>query len=278
MTAQRTFSSSSVPILNVWTDLKRGNDMTQTSALPRRRRRARNTGAVKAALYIIMVFCMVAGTSVFFEVADVRVSGNADYSQQDIINAADIRIGSNLLFLNQAAVKSRVMNALPYVDDVAITRRAPSTVVLTISESIPLAYVELDGAMFIIDKRCKILGKSDMSGVGDLIRVEDIKPIKPSVGHKIAAGVEEASKLEYLTELLGLFSRREMDGSVSSVDAAFEANISFEYMGRFKVSLGKHEKLEYKLELLQSVIEKIDASAKGTIDLSEDREAHFIPS
>ena len=244
---------------------------------PRKRRRGVLKMLIKPLLAVLIIFCLLLGLSVFFQVSEVRVTGNTYYTDEQIIRASGINEGDNLVFLSFGAVTLRMMNQLPYVDEITVTRRAPATVVISVVESSPTAVIAYGDDWYVLGKNCRVLGRTDDAGAATLIEVAGLSPVKPSVGAQLTAEKGESSKLEYLSDLLGQLTRLDMDRQVTRVDLSSLANVSFDYMGRFKVLLGKHQRLEYKLELLATVVESKNAGERGTIDLSNDGVAHFIP-
>ena len=244
---------------------------------PRKRRRGGLRIIIKPLLVLLIIFCLVLGLSVFFQVSEVRVTGNTYYTDEQIIRASGINEGDNLVFLSFGTVTLRMMNQLPYVDEITVTRRAPATVVISVVESSPTAVIAYGDQWYVLGKNCRVLGRTDDAGAATLIEVRGLNAAKPDVGAQLSAEKGEASKLEYLSDLLGQLTRLDMDRQVTCVDLSSLTNVSFDYMDRFKVLLGKHQRLEYKLELLATVAESKTAGERGTIDLSNDGVAHFIP-
>ena len=63
---------------------------------------------------------------------------------------------------------------------------------------------------------------------------------------------------------------------LNKYDAA--ARITMQYMGRFQVEFLWDADFNYKLDYLAAVVEKLEANEKGTIDMTQDGKASFIPS
>lgn len=245
--------------------------------LPRKRRRGILGIIIKPLIVLLIIFCLILGLSVFFQISEVRVTGNTYYTDEQIIKASGINEGDNLIFLSFGTVTLRMMNQLPYIDEITVTRRAPATVVISVVESSPTAVIAYGDQWYVLGRNCRILGRTDDAGAAALIEVTGISPAKPAVGSELTTSNGEDSKLEYLSDLLGQLTRLGMVKQVSRVDLTSISNVSFDYMNRFRVLLGKRQRLEYKLELLETVAETKNAGERGTIDLSNDGVAHFIP-
>ena len=221
--------------------------------------------------------CHAGGISVFFKVSNIIVKGNSRYSSEQIILSSEIEIGESLFFINTFKATSKLFSTLPYIDEAKINRKLPDTIVISVEEAYPLATVCVSGNYYIIDKNCSILEKTDYSGSIGTIAITGIEPILPTVGGKLELQQPDNAKINYLTELLGLILEKELHKSISEIDATSIANITFRYMERFTVELGKHERLEQKLDKLESVLQYISQTETGKILLVNDREPRFIP-
>ena len=243
----------------------------------RRRKRKKRGIIFKPLAYLLMIAAMAIGIGVFFKISHVEVAGNTMYTSDEIIAASGIRTGDSLFFINNFQATGHIIDSLPYVDEATFSRKLPGTIVIGITESYPLASLRLGDNYYIIDKKCKILEKTDYSGSIGTIAIWGVTPILPAVGDKIAAGQDKLIEIEYLTELMTLILERNMQSDISEIDVTNVSNITFRYMERFTIEMGKHERLEYKLELLESVMEETGPGETGVIDLKKDREAHVIP-
>ena len=65
---------------------------------------------------------------------------------------------------------------------------------------------------------------------------------------------------------------------VQVIDLSDAARITMQYMGRFQVEFLWDADFNYKLDYLAAVVEKLEANEKGTIDMTQDGKASFIPS
>ncbi len=224
-----------------------------------------------------MIAAMLAGVSVFFKVSNIVVEGNDRYSSEQIIFSSGIKTGESLFFINTFKATSKLFSTLPYIDEAKISRKLPDTIVISIEEAYPLASVCVSGNYYILDKSCSVLEKTDYSGSIGTIAITGLEPILPTVGGKLELRKPDGAKINYLSELLGLILENRLYENISEIDATSIANIAFRYMDRFTVELGKHERLDYKLDKLDSVLQYISEVETGIILLVNDREPRFIP-
>ena len=107
-------------------DVKK-TDMKSETNVKRVRRRNR-----WLPLYIAVVLVLTAGvgvalsTTVFFNVENIVVTGEAEqYTVTDIVKAADVCSGDNLIKLNTDEVAKRVYDNLIYIETVDVQKKFP---------------------------------------------------------------------------------------------------------------------------------------------------------
>lgn len=208
---------------------------------------------------------------------EYRVTGNGLYTAEEIIAASGIEEGDNLFFINRISTGSRIISKLPYVEYATVNRYLPNRLVIEITESSAMAWVEAEEEKWSIDRGCKLLARVEDSDAAVLIEVDGIAAIAPEVGETIAPGEAEMPKVNYLSEILRRMSALNMTGDVARIDMSDVSNPSFEYLGRFTVKLGGNEDLDYKFQLLVTAVQELKEGDSGTLDLSlsKDKRAHL---
>ena len=101
--------------------------------------------------------------TVFFRVEFVEVEGNARYSEEQILEAAHINMGENLILTQKDVIVQRLYDTLPYIDSVTVKKRFPTTLRLVITETAPAAVIatEDESSWWLMDGKGKILEQID---------------------------------------------------------------------------------------------------------------------
>ena len=248
----------------------------------RKRKKQKSGGArgfiFSSVSFIVICAALVFGMSVFFRVSNIEVVGADRYTQEEIIEASDIKDGDNLMFVNRSSVAQRIYSKLIYIGEVNIKRKLPNTIVIEISESDSVAVVESDSGLWLIDNNCRLLEECPTQDAENYIKVKGFSAVKPEKGELITVPEEDKPKVKFLGEILTAISAKNMAGDVNSLDVNSLLNAEFDYLnGRFTVKLGSDENLDYKFELLLGTISKLEAKDTGVIDLSQDKKAQFSP-
>ena len=145
------------------------------------------------------------------------------------------------------------------------------------SESYAISAIKYDNRYWLIDKNGKALEEATSSGIQNVIPVSGIEAQVSVQGDKLNVKEGDSAKFDYLVKVLTGLVDAGIQDRVLSIDVANISNIRFDYGGRFTVELGSGENIDYKLQLLETVISKLNENDKGVINLSVDKEAHFTP-
>ncbi len=94
----------------------------------------------------------------YFSAATIRINGLKRLSAASVLEQAQICQGENILAVNLALARKRLL-AHPWVADVDLQRRLPDVLELTVTEQTPLAVVDL-GRPFVINTRGEIFKKA----------------------------------------------------------------------------------------------------------------------
>ena len=232
--------------------------------------------------FLLVCLSLIMAMSIFFKVSEIRVEGNAVYTDEEIITSSGIDTGDNLFFINQVFMGSRLTERLPYLQSATISRVLPNKVIITVTESSSTACVYVEETLWMIDHNCKLMGPTTATEAAEngFVLVKGLSPIDPVVGDVVSPGVEEAPKVSYLAEILMEIDVRGLNSKVTDLDISSVANPTFMYDGRFLVKLGAKNETAHKFGVLLSAVEQLSAGDTGTIDLSmaDQDKAHFMQS
>ena len=239
----------------------------------RKQRRSSKSAAVYIPLgSLLIILLTILGISSFLRIMVIEVEGATRYSTSDIISVSGIQVGDNLMFIDLEAAERRIVMAMPFVRDVNILRLLPDGVKIEVEESEPIAAIAFHGEFLIVDITGRILERTDSRAAG-LIEVRGVTPVDAVEGSPLRSATGGEVQLQHMRDVLAAFDRENITAGVTFLDVTHIAQISFGYIGRFRVVLGGPSNLRQKLSLLPGAIERInemrDETATGTIDLSD---------
>ena len=209
----------------------------------------------------------------FFKVQQIRVQGNDLYDENAVISASGIRLGDPLVTMNKSGIAGRIKAALPYAEQVRISRQLPGTVVLEIRESSAIFSVQDDaGAYWLVSFGGRVLEKVTEAAAQTHPLIIGLTLKNPVVGEEARSENTEslrAAKLE------GTGIAKE----ATKLDVTKPYDIILWYKDQYDVRFGGTDQLAYKVQYLVAVLDQLAEYQTGTIDLTFEAEkvARFIP-
>ena len=246
-------------------------------------RRHRGGVSVLYKLLSILIICtaIIVALTLFFRVDTIVVSGQERYTSQEIQDATGIAQGDNLFLLNKYDVAQNIVKALPYVEEIRISRKLPDTLLIEVREcGTPLALVQ-DGSAWLISPGGKIVEQKSAAEVGDSDIIDGSKLLAPSVGTPLALATEYADQQTSLLELLAALEDAGMLKQVDAIHLDDAGKVIMDYAGRFTVEMPYNADYAMKLKALRLSLEsgKIQDNMTGTFDLmQENGDAYFRPN
>jgi len=247
----------------------------------RRQRRARFTLAVSALFVLTLALGVV--SIVFFNLAEIEVTGNSRYTAEQVEAASGLEIGKNILLVSSSKVREAVYAALPYIGDVKLTRGFPSSIELRVAESEPYAYIrDEEGDRLIV---------SDESG-----RAMEVTQIRTMTNIPIVctSGVEDCTLGKILTykdtnmqkkyvDIIAHLKDNNMEGDISIIDMRKTYFVKLVFRGNVEIWLGQAVDLDYKLEkfkrvALEEKLYDLPEEAYRLVDVSADVQASVRPA
>ena len=237
-------------------------------------RRHRGGFSVLYKLLSILIICtaIIVALTLFFRVDTIVVSGQERYTSQEIQDATGIAQGDNLFLLNKYDVAQNIVKALPYVEEIRISRKLPDTLLIEVREcGTPLALVQ-DGSAWLISPGGKIVEQKSAAEVGDSGIIDGCKLLAPSVGTPLALATEYADQQTSLLELLAALEDAGMLKQVDAIHLDDAGKVIMDYAGRFTVEMPYNADYAMKLKALRLSLEsgKIQDNMTGTFDLMQE--------
>jgi len=239
-----------------------------------------------------VVAAVFLGLSVFFRVDTITVAGADKYTPWMIRQAAGVQTGDPLLSIGEARVAGRIINALPYVDEVKVGVRLPGTVEIQVTE-LQVTYAVMDeaGAWWLISSTGRAVEQAEADKAHTYTRIEGLTIRTPEQGQQVAAMPEQITdqldptvvtedqtgpnlRLEALITVMTALEKHGIIGQVSRIDVSDFTDIRLEYPQLLTVRLGDTQRMDYKIAYLAVAVGQLSPHQSGeldlTLELSED--------
>ena len=228
----------------------------------------RRTGRCVALLATLLIAVSVVGAcTVFFQVETVTVTGNERYSEQQILDVASVEMGANMILTPSEQIAQRIYDGLPYIHEVQVHKRFPTTIRLEITECQPAAVITGAASAWLVDANGKLLEAADDTMKQEYPNVTGLELLEPQQGKQAATTDENQSKLKGLVALTQALSDCGLMEGVTSIDVSSGTEIQVVYQGRLTIKLLNNANFEKKMQPLRTVIAVAGDDGKGIINM-----------
>ena len=252
---------------------------------------AKPLSAKKLILSLGIVAAIVAAImltlSMFFKTdkEKITVSGMDKYSYEQIVEAAGIRGGENLLTLNKAKISGRIITKLPYIKSVRIGIKLPDTVNIEVVElDVTYAVEGQESEWWLIGSDGKVVEKVSASAAKSYTMIYGVQIENPQIGYPAVAVEPEAAtdaqgqtvpvtirgseRLNTAITIAQYLEDSGVVGQAKSLDVSNMGNIELWYEDRFQVKLGDTTNLLFKIKSMKQAIDQQQDYQTGIMDVS----------
>lgn len=241
--------------------------MARKQRKSRYHKRRRSRFLFKLLSVILVLAAVTAGSVLFFRVEHISVTGNVKYTAEEVEEASGVRMESNLMLLAKGEVARRILQTLPYVDEVNLQRKLPNTLVINLTECSAAAAVQSDGTWWLLSAKGKLLEQGEESQAAACIQVTGLELQDPQVGQTAQAIPEHEVRMSSMTQLLTALEDRDMIGKTADLDLSGASMLTFQYDGRFTVEMPMIADFDRKAWVLDEMVNKLEPTDQGELDL-----------
>ena len=222
------------------------------------------------AVVVVAAVFAVLSLTVLFNVSEVKVAkAGKHYQPEQIIEAADVDVGDNMVATNWDRVKEKVEQKLPYVLSLEIKKTASGKITFSVMDDTATLVFKTSKGYALADANCKVLEivkeKPKSKGL-TLLTVKN--RINADPGETISFSDDGES---ILYDTIRTAIKNSGIGSITGIDISDPENIYLEYQSRYRLYLGNSEDIEYKLREAKKIIaeeDENDPNQIGEINLS----------
>ena len=222
------------------------------------------------AVVVVAAVFAVLSLTVLFNVSEVKVAkAGKHYQPEQIIEAADVDVGDNMVATNWDRVKKKVEQKLPYVLSLEIKKTASGKITFSVVDDTATLVFKTSKGYALADANCKVLEivkeKPKNKGL-TLLTVKNRINADPG---EIISFADDSESILYDTIRTAI--KNSGIGNITGIDISDPENIYLEYQSRYRLYLGNSEDIEYKLREAKKIIaeeDENDPNQIGEINLS----------
>jgi len=234
----------------------------KTNAQKRRRKRKSRVGLFYAFVLLIAVAIGVTlCLTVFFRIETIEIVGETRYSNKEIENYSQIAKDQNLFLGNLTKAKETIMQNLPYIDDVAVSRKMPSTVVLKVTEATPAGVIGTDEKWVIINAKGKVLEEEQGDYPPGIAEISGVEADLAAPGSQVT--FHNPNDASVLVDLIRTLNDTGL-GKITSIHIEQGVSVTLVYDDRVTMRIGTPTELTEKLAGAKRALEEnISPTARG---------------
>lgn len=233
------------------------------------KKRNRNKRIIKISLlfilFVIVILCAM--FSPLFNIKAIEVNGNKIVTKNEIISLSKIQIEENSFKLSKSKIKKQIKENA-YIQDVKITKKLPSTILIEIEEREPAYLLEYAGSYVVIDKQGYMLEIKTEKISLPVIQGEVTETSNFMVGNRLCT--EDLERLAIISKIIELAKVNDIYTIITGIDISNKENIKLIFETEAKVAyLGDSTNMNTKILMIKSILEK-EEGKPGEIFLNFD--------
>lgn len=222
------------------------------------------------AVVVVAAVFAVLSLTVLFNVSEVKVAkAGKHYQPEQIIEAADVEVGDNMVATNWDRVKEKVEQKLPYVLSLEIKKTASGKITFSVVDDTATLVFKTSKGYALADANCKVLEIVKEKPKSEGLTLLTVKNrINADPGETISFSDDGES---ILYDTIRTAIKNSGIGNITGIDISDPENIYLEYQSRYRLYLGNSEDIEYKIREAKKIIaeeDENDPNQIGEINLS----------
>lgn len=239
-----------------------------------------------------VVMALFVGFSIFFRVEQVEIIGMEKYTADTVMGVSGIEYGDSLLTFGKGKACAKIIEALPYVENVRIGIKLPGYVQIYIRE-VDVVYSIQDetDVWWLMTAEGRIVERISPSSAAGHTIIKGIRLIATKPGawaeamepepdetyladgeEQIVVTVTNGERLQTVLDILDEMERNEILGTATTVDVTDMGDIQLWFGADTQVLLGDPSQLDMKIATMKGILEDDEIDSYGIIDLSEIQE------
>ncbi len=211
-----------------------------------------------------MVVCLFTPV---FSIKTIYVTGNEMLTDEQVIKASGIDVGSNLFLANTRKAEKNI-GSLGYIENVSVNRKFLSDIHIKVKECTETAYIAFSGNFVGIDEDAKVLSITKSSKLKPKKTVVSGFALKKAEKGDIAE-CKDNKKDEILKEILSSLKEEKLISKTKKIDLSDKDNLKIVLNSDTSVVLGDSDQINYKIKCIRAVMEELGEIRGGKINVSD---------
>lgn len=241
-----------------------------------RKRRLKNAGSIMFLFVFAFIFVL---TYSYYEGAradTIVVSGDEVYSREEILQAAKLTEGVNMLTVRENKVNESVTKDLPFVSTIKLDYDLPDTLKLNVISTTERLIIKNGSKYICVDKTGKVVSEKKKKLSEGTFLVQGMKTQQCTVGEMFTPTTENEERFRIVL-LLAQAAENNETVTYGIINVEDIKNITLTYNSKLRIYLGDGNNLTSKLAQAEKVIAESNAKDKvGYVNVKYDIGAYYM--
>lgn len=207
-----------------------------------------------------------------FRVGSIDVVNNTVYTDEEIINAAQLSVDQELFALpDDEELRTRIFDwdTKRHIKTIGIERRFGS-IIITVTEAKNVMYTEQNGRFYVLDSDLKTMYSTDDEASLAAYPKVTLPQGASFVPGKAVSFPEGTPNTAYICELIHELDVRGCWSQITSIDLSRKFSVSYVLEDACRVKLGKVGDMNVKMNLVSQIlsVKNVDFQTLSVVDVS----------
>lgn len=240
----------------------------------KKNRRSKMPRFIYGIIILVLVFVLLytLSATVMFNIKTFNVTGNVDnYSAEKIIEKSGIKKNDNMFVLDSSKYERKIVESFPYIETAKIIKHFPDTLEIKVTKCAETYNIAYDGGVLSVSKNGKIIETKEQSQ-GNVIQINGFDPVSTKDGDTLRS---KDSQKDKIFQALKKAIRSDLKYKIDSIDITDKYNIIIQIDSRIIFKAGSWSDIDYKIELAESAVAKLDDGSKGYLTMVGSNQVSF---
>lgn len=211
------------------------------------------------------------------EISEIKINGNDDvYTEAEILEAADLGKGMNMLTVREKKINDDVTKTLPFISQIGLDYKLPDVLELNIVPTKEQLILKCARKYICVDSTGKVVSDKKKKLSEGQFLVQGLTEQEYIVGENFKASEENKERFKIALEFATVAEQSDTL-NYGVLDLNDLKDITFTYHSKIRLYLGDGENLQKKMERAIGIMNESDIGDKtGYINLKYDIGAYFM--
>lgn len=256
-------------------DVIKQNVVRSRNTKRQHRRTRRHTAYIFLVILLVLGIGAALSVTLFFNVTDIIVQNETDAPDERVVELSGIKAHDNLIRLETVIAEQRITAGIAYAENVKVTRKFPSTVVISVEKAKPVANISQSYGYLLVSASNRVLEELRDGPRAGLLIVTGYNPAQGTVGMMLQSEDEKRDNvLKTMTAAVSAVN----NSNIISIDMKDQSDILVHFGEDIEFHMGSSSDAVYKLRLAAKAIERLKQNKKYRLTMVGNNQISVQPA